>query len=95
MGITVLMVEHDMGLVSKVCDRVLALADGAQARDISDSSGFPKNTLSRAIAKLEKDGLIVREQRPGGGRNQPLRLSDAGWDLTILVPTAPARTRSW
>ena len=29
MGITVLMVEHDMGLVSKVCDKVLALADGA------------------------------------------------------------------
>ncbi len=29
-GITVLMVEHDMGLVSKVCDRVLALADGAK-----------------------------------------------------------------
>jgi branched-chain amino acid transport system ATP-binding protein len=30
MGITVLMVEHDMGLVGKVCDRVLALADGAE-----------------------------------------------------------------
>jgi len=30
MGITVLMVEHDMGLVSKVSDRVLALADGAR-----------------------------------------------------------------
>ncbi len=30
MGITVLMVEHDMGLVSAVCDRVLALADGAK-----------------------------------------------------------------
>ena len=29
MGITVLMVEHDMGRVSKVCDKVLALADGA------------------------------------------------------------------
>ncbi len=28
MGITVLMVEHDMGLVSAVSDRVLALADG-------------------------------------------------------------------
>lgn len=28
MGITVLMVEHDMGLVGKVCDRVMALADG-------------------------------------------------------------------
>ncbi|GGH24884.1 amino acid/amide ABC transporter ATP-binding protein 1, HAAT family [Cribrihabitans marinus] len=30
MGITVLMVEHDMGLVGQVCDRVLAMADGAQ-----------------------------------------------------------------
>ena len=30
MGITVLMVEHDMGLVSGVCDRVLALADGSK-----------------------------------------------------------------
>ncbi|MDE0046257.1 MAG: ABC transporter ATP-binding protein [bacterium] len=28
MGVTVLMVEHDMGLVSAVSDRVLALADG-------------------------------------------------------------------
>jgi branched-chain amino acid transport system ATP-binding protein len=30
MGITVLMVEHDMGLVSGVSDKVLALADGAK-----------------------------------------------------------------
>lgn len=30
MGITVLMVEHDMGLVNGVSDRVLALADGAK-----------------------------------------------------------------
>lgn len=29
MGVTVLMVEHDMGLVSNVSDRVLAMADGA------------------------------------------------------------------
>ena len=30
MGITVLMVEHDMGLVSAVSNRVLAMADGAE-----------------------------------------------------------------
>lgn len=30
MGITVVMVEHDMGLVGKVSDRVMALADGAR-----------------------------------------------------------------
>ena len=28
MGLTILMVEHDMGLVAQVSDRVLALADG-------------------------------------------------------------------
>lgn len=59
----------------------LALADGSQARDISETSGFPKNTLSRAIAQLEKRGLIRRERLPSGGRNQPLRLSEAGWSL--------------
>jgi DNA-binding MarR family transcriptional regulator len=66
----------------------LGLADGAQARDISESSGFPKNTLSRAIAKLEKRGHIVREHQPGGGRNQPLRLSKSGhalFDETLPV----------
>ena len=41
MGITVLMVEHDMGLVSKVCDKVLALADGAML-----SQGTPAEVQS-------------------------------------------------
>jgi DNA-binding MarR family transcriptional regulator len=59
----------------------LALSDGGQARDISETSGFPKNTLSRAIAKLEKRRLIRRGHKPGGGRNQPLQLSDTGWAL--------------
>ena len=36
----------------------LALADGGSARDISHTSGFPKNTLSRAIKRLELMGLI-------------------------------------
>jgi DNA-binding MarR family transcriptional regulator len=69
----------------------LALTDGGQARDISETSGFPKNTLSRAIARLEELGLIVREHLPGGGRNQPLRLSGDGWQL--FEETLPAFER--
>jgi DNA-binding MarR family transcriptional regulator len=69
----------------------LALTDGGQARDISETSGFPKNTLSRAIARLEELGLIVREHLPGGGRNQPLRLSEEGWRL--FEETLPAFER--
>jgi len=60
----------------------LALADGGSARDISRTSGFPKNTLSRAINRLELMGLIgARTKAPGGGRKQALHLSQKGWAL--------------
>lgn len=60
----------------------LALADGGSARDISHTSGFPKNTLSRAINRLELTGLIeARSKAPGGGRKQTLHLSEKGWAL--------------
>jgi len=60
----------------------LALADGGSARDISRTSGFPKNTLSRAINRLELMDLIgARTKAPGGGRKQALHLSEKGWAL--------------
>lgn len=60
----------------------LALADGGSARDVSRTSGFPKNTLSRAIKRLELMGLIeARTKAPGGGRKQALHLSEKGWAL--------------
>lgn len=67
----------------------LALADGGSARDISRTSGFPKNTLSRAINRLELMGLIeARDKAPGGGRRQALHLSKKGW--TLFEETRPA-----
>ena len=60
----------------------LALANGGSARDVSRTSGFPKNTLSRAIHRLEMMGLIKeRSKAPGGGRKQALHLSEKGWAL--------------
>ncbi|TMM51723.1 MarR family winged helix-turn-helix transcriptional regulator [Sulfitobacter sabulilitoris] len=67
----------------------LALADGGSARDISRTSGFPKNTLSRAIKRLELMGLIeARSKTPGGGRKQALHLSDKG--RALFNETLPA-----
>ncbi len=67
----------------------LALADGGSARDISRTSGFPKNTLSRAVKRLELMGLIdARIKAPGGGRKQALHLSEKGW--TLFHETRPA-----
>ncbi len=82
---------HGLGRVEYVAIYSLALSDGAQARDIAETSGFPKNTLSRAIARLEELGLIVREHLPGGGRNQSLRLTPRG--RALVDETLPAFER--
>ena len=67
----------------------LALANGGSARDVSSTSGFPKNTLSRAINRLERLGLIkARSKARGGRRRQALHLSDEGWAL--MDETRPA-----
>ena len=60
----------------------LALTNGGNACDISKTSGFPKNTLSRAIKVLESKGYLnKRSNKPGSGRRQALYLSEEGWKL--------------
>ncbi len=56
----------------------LGLKDGALARDIATSSGFPRNTLSRAIQKLVSAGYIVRSTDTSDRRCQVLRLTAEG-----------------
>ncbi|WP_337659943.1 MarR family winged helix-turn-helix transcriptional regulator [Anderseniella sp. Alg231-50] len=59
----------------------LGLLDGAYARDISASSGFPQNTLSRAIHKLNRLKLISRTPDSEDGRRFMLSLTPAGRTL--------------
>jgi branched-chain amino acid transport system ATP-binding protein len=57
MGITILMVEHDMKLVGAVSDRVLALADGR-----SLAIGTPKEVMAHRdviAAYLGKTGAAA------------------------------------
>jgi DNA-binding MarR family transcriptional regulator len=70
----------------------LSLSDGGRASEIAATSGFPKNTLSRAVRRLEDLGLIAREAPcPGGGRGQALHLSPAG--QALCRETLPAFER--
>lgn len=72
----------------------LALTGEGCAVDVVRSSGFPKNTLSRAIRRLEGLDLVERRRDAGNARNQPMRLSDAGralMDATMPVFIAHER----
>lgn len=67
----------------------LALSGGGSARDVSATSGFPKNTLSRVIKQLETAGYIeAAPSGPLGGRTRLLQLTDGGWAL--FRETCPA-----
>jgi DNA-binding MarR family transcriptional regulator len=56
----------------------LGLRDCAVARDIAVSSGFPPNTLSRAIHKLVRLGLTTRTSDAADRRRFVLMLSETG-----------------
>jgi MarR family transcriptional regulator, temperature-dependent positive regulator of motility len=56
----------------------LGLSDGLTASTISASSGFPKNTVSRAIQKLIDKNIVRREIDPADLRSFVLYITDEG-----------------
>ena len=68
LGITVLMVEHDMGLVSKVSDRVLAMSMGAEL-----ATGTPAEVQSHPgvieayLGTVDDVSSLRRENHVGAG----------------------------
>lgn len=56
----------------------LGLFDGVTASEIAVSTAFPKNTLSRAVNRLAKLGLIARSEARTDRRQQNLTLTPAG-----------------
>ena len=66
----------------------LGLCDTATARDVGASSGFPKNTLSRAIQSLERRGYVRRERQASDRRSFLLSLTPRG--RAIFDETLPS-----
>ena len=56
----------------------LGLFDGVTASEIAASTAFPKNTLSRAVNRKAKLGLIARSEARTDRRQQNLTLTPAG-----------------
>lgn len=75
--------------------RVLAaLADGADVKTaaVMDSGSLDKMRASRALARMERDGLVLRSADPEDGRAYRVRLLPAGLALyRKIVPMVLAR----
>jgi DNA-binding MarR family transcriptional regulator len=56
----------------------LGLMDGVTASEIAASTAFPKNTLSRAVNRIAKLGLITRNAGATDRRQQNLTLTAKG-----------------
>ena len=65
----------------------LGLSDGVTASEIAASTAFPKNTLSRAVNRIAKLGLIERKEDETDRRQQNLSLTSAGH--AILAEAMP------
>lgn len=75
--------------------RVLATLGEQQdltAKEISQHTTLDKMQVSRAVARLERDGFLTRAEDPGDRRNKVLRLSKKGEALLEkIVPLVLAR----
>ena len=78
--------EHDLLWHEWVVVFCLAQEDGWSAKDISEATSRPKNTISRAVHKLLRLKLISRHAHPDDARMQVLSLTAAGrrfYDTTL------------
>lgn len=70
--------EHGLARPEFMVLYSLSLSDGLTASAISSSSGFPKNTISRAIQKLLDKNIIIREVDQSDLRSFVLYITDEG-----------------
>lgn len=54
-------------------------------KDLSDSLYITKGAITKAIKKLESNGIIIREQSMDDKRHNILRLSEKGRDLIPIL----------
>ncbi|WP_298923755.1 MarR family winged helix-turn-helix transcriptional regulator [uncultured Ramlibacter sp.] len=73
-------VEQEFGLSRPefVVVYCLGIMDGVTASEIANSTAFPKNTLSRAVNRIAKLGLIRRMEGATDRRQQKLSLTPKG-----------------
>lgn len=82
--------KYDLNLIQVLCIARIhneeELNDSyLNQKDLSDSLYITKGAITKAIKKLESNGIIIREQSMDDKRHNILRLSQKGKDLIPIL----------
>lgn len=86
--------RFDLGMTEWRVMAVLARFDGCSAREVAERTAMDKVAVSRALARLVRDGRVARGTHDNDKRRSVLSLSTSGWAIhDVVAPMARAHER--
>lgn len=80
-----LLSEYDLNLVHVLCLSRLYEEDKLSQKDLSDGFYLTKGAITKAVKKLEKNGLIKREKSDNDKRQYELTLTSKGKEIIPVI----------
>ena len=77
--------KYDLNLIQVLCIARIYNEENLNQKDLSDSLYITKGAITKAIRKLESNGIIIREQSTEDKRHNILKLSQKGKDLIPIL----------
>ena len=77
--------KYDLNLIQVLCIARIYNEENLNQKDLSDSLYITKGAITKAIRKLESNGIIIREQSSEDKRHNILKLSQKGKDLIPIL----------
>ena len=77
--------QYDLNLIQVLCMLRVYNEENLNQKDLSDSLYITKGAITKAIKKLESNGIIIRQQSKVDKRHNILKLSKTGKDLIPIL----------
>ena len=77
--------KYDLNLIQVLCIARIYNEENLNQKDLSDSLYITKGAITKAIRKLESNGIIIRQQSSEDKRHNILKLSQKGKDLIPIL----------
>ena len=79
--------EHDLSRGEYLLLFCLSNVAQLTAQDVADVTGRPRNSISRAVHRMLRDGYLTRSPDPDDGRQALLRITPTGRALHNTIVT--------